>query len=139
MDSDQATVLLVEDEPLILFAMSDLLRRQGIHVIEALDAEEAIAKLDKGGRIDVVLTDVCFPSGRDGFAFARWLRERRVGAQIFVTSGHVKRNEAVRELERSDAFIAKPYNPKALASRLASVAKQRSRPSAPTLGLEAAQ
>ena len=125
MDSDQATVLLVEDEPLILFAVSDVLRRHGIRVIEALDAEEAIAKLDKGARADVVLTDVCFPSGRDGFAFVRWLREREVGAQIFVTSGQVRRDEAVRELDRSDAFIAKPYNARALASRLAGIAKQR--------------
>ena len=122
---DQPTVLLVEDEPVILLTMGELLRRAGVQVIEAFDAEAAIAAVSAGTSVDVVLTDVRFPTGRDGFALVRWLRERQTGARIFVTSGQVKRDEAVHQLESPEAFIAKPYDSMTLASRLAALAKQR--------------
>ena len=123
---NQPTVLLVEDEPVILLTLGELLRNEGVQVIEAFDAEAAVALISSGTTVDVVLTDVRFPTGRDGFSFVRWLREQRTGARIIVTSGQVKRNEAIQQLEAPEAFIAKPYDAMTVAARLATLARQRS-------------
>jgi CheY-like chemotaxis protein len=122
---EMPTVLLVEDEPVILLTLGELLRNEGVQVIEAFDAEAAIALISAGTSIDAVLTDVRFPTGRDGFSFVRWLREQQTGARIIVTSGQVKRNEAIQQLEAPEAFIAKPYDAMTVAARLAALAKQK--------------
>ena len=124
---DQPTVLLVEDEPVILLTLGEMLRSKGVQVVETFDAEAAIAVIESGTQVDVVLTDVRFPNGRDGFALVRWLREHQAGARVFVTSGQVKRNEAIHQLEAPEAFIAKPYDAMTLASQLAALAKRSSK------------
>jgi CheY-like chemotaxis protein len=124
---EQPTVLLVEDEPVILLTLGEMLRSKGVQVIETFDAEAAIGVIQSGTQVDVVLTDVRFPSGRDGFALVRWLREHQARARVFVTSGQVKRNEAIHQLEAPEAFIAKPYDAMTLASQLAALAKRSSK------------
>ncbi len=123
---EMPTVLLVEDEPVILLTLGELLRHEGVQVIEAFDAEAAISLISAGTPVDVVLTDVRFPTGSDGFSFVRWLREQQTGARVIVTSGQVKRNEAIQQLEAPEAFIAKPYDAMTVATRLATLAKQKS-------------
>src|SRR5579872_5463105 len=84
------SVLVVEDEPLIRISLSDVLRHDGLVVFEAADGEEAIALLqDDRIFIDLVFTDVRFPSGRNGFELAHWIRTRRPELLIAVTSGQV--------------------------------------------------
>lgn len=125
MEEEKPAVLLVEDEPLITITMSGILRRNGVSVVEAFDAEEAVGLLRAGVFVDAALTDVCFPLGRNGLEFAEWFLEARPGVQIFVTSGRATSRDELIRMGLAKNFIPKPYDMKVLASRLALVAKQR--------------
>ncbi len=59
------SLLLVDDDRLVLDAMSDWLREKGYRVAEARSADEAIARIDQTV-FDVVLTDIRLQGG-DGF------------------------------------------------------------------------
>jgi DNA-binding response OmpR family regulator len=111
--------LLVEDEPLLRSTTGEYLRLSGYVVVEAADAAEAIAVIDRGEGPDVVFSDVSLPGAVDGLSLARWLRDRRPGLRVMLTSGH---GEAVRraavELVGGDCFVAKPYHQEALAHRI---------------------
>jgi len=127
MEESKPTILLVEDEPLILTTMGMLLSRAGMHVVEALDAEEAVSLLTLGVPVDLALTDIHFPEGRDGLEFAQWLRHWHPYVKTFVTSGHVASRDAVRKMGLAKNFIPKPYDMKMLANRLAAEARRENR------------
>jgi CheY-like chemotaxis protein len=52
-----ARILVVEDEPLIRFAMAEALRELGVSVVEAASTDEAWQYLTAGGSVDLVFTD----------------------------------------------------------------------------------
>src|SRR5882724_10912793 len=61
------TVLVVDDEPSVLFALSEALgdRRRGVRVVTAANGVEAVAVLESAA-VDLVLTDLRMPD-MDGF------------------------------------------------------------------------
>ena len=59
------SVLLVDDDALIQMVAADVLRRAGLHVLEARDAAEALRLINSGGVASVVLTDAEMPGPRD--------------------------------------------------------------------------
>ncbi len=63
--SGGARVLVVDDEPLVRWAVSEALGRQGYEVIEAGDGASAIASLDHEAPVDAVLLDVWLPDCED--------------------------------------------------------------------------
>ena len=122
------SVLVVEDEPLILMSLVDILRDDGLEIFAASDAEEAINLLEFGEVIvDLVFTDVRFPHGRNGFEFTRWLRAHRPEILIAVTSGQVAGSAANRELLEGELFIEKPYLISQLADQLEAFARASDR------------
>ena len=54
----QAVVLVVEDEPLLREYIATFIREVGYSVLETDTAEQAIAIMDTGTRIDIVVTDI---------------------------------------------------------------------------------
>lgn len=67
------TVLLVDDEPENLRALSEILEDMGLGVIAYQDARAALAKLREGTRVDLVITDYLMP-GMDGIELLSELR-----------------------------------------------------------------
>jgi CheY-like chemotaxis protein len=55
--SSTPRVLVVEDEPLIRFAIADALRDEGVSVIEAATGDEAWEHLQIDSDIDIIFTD----------------------------------------------------------------------------------
>jgi DNA-binding NtrC family response regulator len=104
-------VLVVEDEPLVRMTVVDVLRAEGITVVEALDAEEAISILSDGRTaVNIVFTDVRFPRGPSGFELAQWVAENHPDLGVAVTSGHAAYRGARPPLRPNDLFIEKPYD-----------------------------
>jgi CheY-like chemotaxis protein len=66
-----ATVLLVEDEPLVRMLLAEELREAGLSVVEAGDAGEALSFLSATDQIDIVVTDIQMPGDMDGRELAR--------------------------------------------------------------------
>ena len=64
-------VLLVEDEPLVRMTAADELDEAGFQVLEAKNADEALALLEAhSDEVQVLFTDVDMPGSMDGMALA---------------------------------------------------------------------
>lgn len=81
------TILFVDDEESIRFAIEVLLRQHGYEVEVAADGREALAAYDRlGDKVKLVLTDVMMPV-MGGIDLIRHLRERSRDVPIIATSG----------------------------------------------------
>lgn len=104
-------ILLVEDEVLIRFAISDFLQECGFRVHVAANAEEAIRILGAEEDIDLVFSDVNVPgSTMSGFDLALWMRKNCPGLPIVLTSGDSRMIAAAEEFCKNEPFFAKPYD-----------------------------
>ena len=103
------TVLLVEDEPMVRSVAERALTRHGYTVITADNGEDALAILDKGEPIDLLISDVVMP-GMDGPTMVREARESRPELKILFMSGYAE--EQLRksiDLENVN-FLPKPFS-----------------------------
>jgi two-component system, response regulator PdtaR len=100
------TVLVVEDEVLVRLVAADELRQQGYGVTEAANADEAMAVLRTGTKIDLVLTDIQLRGTLDGIGLAPFVRSKLPRSKVIAVSGQPS---AMRGNELFDAFFPKPY------------------------------
>jgi DNA-binding NtrC family response regulator len=101
-----ATVLVVEDDFLVRSFAAEVLAENGFGVIEARNAEEALAKLERHPEVAVLFTDVNMPGALDGLDLAREVASRYPHVSRLVTSGRIRPNAI--EYAR---FLPKPYRP----------------------------
>ncbi|MEO5806164.1 response regulator [Devosia sp.] len=101
------TVLVVEDEVLILLATAQDLRDAGFKVLEAANAREAIALLELHPEISLLFTDIDMPGSMDGLMLSTMVRDRWPPVKIIVTSG--KTIVGRGELPEQGRFMPKPY------------------------------
>ena len=116
-------IVVVEDEPVQRQMLADYLARQNFRVSPLGDGA-ALRRLVERGLPALVMLDVGLP-GEDGFALARWLRERsgRVGI-IMVTAAADTVDRVVGLETGADDYIAKPYEPRELLARVKSVLRR---------------
>jgi CheY-like chemotaxis protein len=111
-------VLLVEDEPLVRLVVSELLLDAGFRVVEAANAAEALAVLEAGVPIAVLLADVDMPPGINGYELALQVYERWPKVEILIMSG--RQWPAEGDLPPGAAFLAKPCPNEAIISHVRS-------------------
>jgi len=80
------TVLVVDDEPLVLEVTARMLEELGCESITAHDGHEALALLKNGRAIDIMITDINMP-GLTGYELAESARRLRPGLQMILLSG----------------------------------------------------
>ena len=98
-------VLIVEDEWLVRLELVDALEAAGWTVAESNSGEAAITMLDKGGRFDLVITDIRLHGAMSGWDVADAFRAENPGIGIIYASG----NTALAERQVSGStFISKP-------------------------------
>jgi PAS domain S-box-containing protein len=105
-----ATVLLVEDEQIVRKLVATMLDDAGYRVLQAENAEEAIAYAETEERIDVLLTDVVMP-GLSGPELAEHLTERWPTLRVLFVSGYTA--EAIEkhgQISPGTSFLQKPFN-----------------------------
>jgi CheY-like chemotaxis protein len=100
-------VLVVEDEILLRLSVADLLREEGFEVIEAVNADEAIAVLRTATPLDVVVTDIRMPGTTDGVGLARFIRANLPDLKVIMASSD---RSALPEGCQIDGFFLKPYD-----------------------------
>ena len=83
----QPTMLIVEDEALILMCAVDFAEEAGYAALEAKDAGEAIEILERREEIEILFTDITLPGGLDGLQLADRVRLRWPRVQILLASG----------------------------------------------------
>jgi CheY-like chemotaxis protein len=67
----ETSILVAEREPVARASLSDLLRFEGYHVLEAPDSNAAIDYINKNERLKVILTDLDMPSWHSIIQHAR--------------------------------------------------------------------
>jgi DNA-binding NtrC family response regulator len=105
------TVLVVDDEPLVLHTTADLLAEDGCDVVLAHGYREALDRLE-AAPTHVLVTDISFTEGPDGIALARAVAERWPHIRIVIVSGEVR--PCGCDYPENALFFTKPYAPGAL-------------------------
>jgi two-component system, response regulator PdtaR len=82
-------VLIVEDELLVRLHAAQIIEEAEFDVIEASNADEAIAILEARSDITVLFTDIQMPSSMDGLKLAAAVKGRWPPIKIVATSGVV--------------------------------------------------
>ena len=106
-NAPEATILVVEDEELARLIVCDYLKEGGFAVLEASNAEQAIAILEERGDVRAVLLDVVMPGAMDGIALAHLIHTRWPGIGLLVMSG--KGVPKMAQLPQGAGFLPKPY------------------------------
>jgi CheY-like chemotaxis protein len=109
-------VLIVEDEFLQRMNAAEMIGDAGFNVVEAGNADEAIAILEERPDIRVVFTDIQMPGSMDGLKLAQFVRGRWPPIKIVATSGFV--NVANGDLPEGSRFLPKPYRPEQIVAAL---------------------
>jgi len=101
-----ATILVVENEAIILMELADWLAGVGLTVLTAFSADEAVDLLDTHPEVGLLMTDVSMPGSMDGLALAHLTHESWPLVKIVVTSGRMDPRED--ELPAGSVFVPKP-------------------------------
>src|ERR1700679_264493 len=101
-------VLIVEDEFLLRMNAAEMISEAGFDVVEAANADEAIAILEARPDIHVVFTDVQMPGSMDGLKLAGFVRGRWPPKKIVAPSGWV--GVGKDDLPKGSRFLTKPYH-----------------------------
>jgi len=131
-----AKILIVEDEPAIREMIGFTLLRKGFEFTEAVDAEEAQAKL-AASPADLILLDWMLPA-LSGVDLVRRLKRNPDTRDIPIIMLTARGEEAskVQGLEiGADDYVTKPFSPRELVARIRAVLR-RSLPTDTTVPLE---
>lgn len=120
MDSAQlnATVLVVDDDPEIVSAITKLLELEGYSVLKAYDGLEALDVLAQN-KVHLILMDLMMPRV-DGLSAVMQIRKSK-NIPIIILSAKTEDSDKILGLNvGADDYIAKPYNPMELLARVGS-------------------
>jgi len=110
----KVTVLVVEDEPMLLVNALDFLEDAGFGTVGAANADAAIEILETRDDIRIIFTDVQMPGSMDGIKLARAVRDRWPPISIVVASGRV----ASPDLPAGSVFFTKPFDPEKVVAEM---------------------
>jgi two-component system cell cycle sensor histidine kinase/response regulator CckA len=108
--SRSTTILVVEDDPALRRAARRVLEgRLGYSLIVVERAEEALATVDRGDHVDLVLSDLHLP-GMDGLALFAQLAIRGFQGRFLLTSGSQAEDITPgHRLPEGVAFLPRPW------------------------------
>jgi CheY-like chemotaxis protein len=113
-------VLVVEDDVWQRSLARDVLERAGYDVVEAVNADEAIAILEARKDIHIVFTDIEMPGSIDGLKLARAIRDRWPPIELIITSGKHRLEDD--QIPARGKFLPKPYDPDTLTAMVGTLA-----------------
>jgi DNA-binding response OmpR family regulator len=121
-----ATVLVVDDEPVVRDVVSRYLERDGHRIVAAGDGDAA-RQLIVHQTPDLVVLDVMLPGDTDGLALCRWIRSRSQLAVILLTARGDETDRIVGLELGADDYVTKPFSPRELAARVRTVLRRAQR------------
>jgi len=125
---DAPHLLVVDDDRRIRALLSRFLLAEGYRVSTAETAQEARAKLE-GLKFDLLILDVMMP-GENGFDLARTIRAGSAVPILMLTARDEKESRIMGLEIGADDYLAKPFEPRELALRIANILKRIRPPNA---------
>ncbi len=117
-----ATVLVVDDEPIVREVVVRYLQREGHTTLEADHGDRARELLERETP-DIVVLDVMLP-GTDGLELCRWIRARSELPVILLTARGEEADRIVGLELGADDYVTKPFSPRELAVRVRTVLRR---------------
>jgi DNA-binding response OmpR family regulator len=117
-----ATVLVVDDEPIVRDVVVRYLQREGYETLEAgdgLDAQELLLSHEPS----LVVLDLMLP-GMDGLQLCQWIRSRSELPVIMLTARAEEADRIVGLELGADDYLTKPFSPRELAARVRTVLRR---------------
>ena len=123
---DVATILVVDDEPIVRDVVVRYLKRDGYRTLEAASGDEAERLLDKELPALIVL-DVMLP-GIDGLELCRSIRARSDLPIVMLTARGEETDRIVGLELGADDYLTKPFSPRELAVRVRNLLRRAANP-----------
>lgn len=119
LGAPKPTVLIVDDEPIVVEVVGRYLRRDGFATVTAATGPEALsAALDRKQPPQVIVLDVMLP-GLDGLDVCRQLREQHVTVPIILLTARSEEADRIGGLGiGADDYVVKPFSPGELVARV---------------------
>lgn len=119
-----ANILVVEDDSSIVSNLTEFLQKEGFSVTAAGGQTEALALLDDPARrFDLLLLDVSLSEG-NGFSVCAAVKSKSSIPVIFLTASGDEYSVVTGLDLGADDYIAKPFRPRELVSRINSVLRR---------------
>jgi DNA-binding response OmpR family regulator len=112
-------VLIVEHDELLKSLTADIMQDAGFVVLQASDADEALAILESRSDIALLLTSVIMPGSTDGLGLAHTVCKRWPAIKTIIASG--QRRLIRRGLPKGSRFFLKPYHVQTMISEIRSL------------------
>jgi len=112
-------ILVVEDQEDNRRILGDLLTSVGYEIVNAVNGEEALTAAERE-RPDLILMDIQLPL-LDGYEATRRIKanpDLRAIPIVVVTSYALSGDEAKARAAGCDAYVTKPYSPRALLAKI---------------------
>ena len=110
MGRETLTILLVEDDELLMMSFADMLRDMGHEVFEASTARIALGMIEQTPEIDVLITDIQMPD-MNGQELVKLVRQLVPDLPVIYSSGYRADKVADLEADRMTRFLEKPFGP----------------------------
>lgn len=125
MINENKCVLIADDEPKMVRALSDLFKANGFCVIVSYDGEEALERFyELNTQIDIIILDVMMPK-LNGFEVVKEIRQ---GSSLVPVIMLTARGEEYDQLQGfhcgADDYISKPFSPSLLLARVDAVLRR---------------
>jgi len=125
VEKGSGTVLLVDDEDMILSVGRGMLERLGYTVIAAQGGREGVRLFgENAGKIDLVILDMVMPefSGRETFEA---MRRQDPGVKVLLSSGYSLDGQARQLMDSGcNGFIQKPFTMAELSKKISEILKE---------------
>lgn len=108
-------ILIADDNDEIREIVRVLLESEGYNVIEAVDGEDAVIKVD--GSIDLIILDIMMPR-KSGFKACVEIREKTSAPILFLTAKTQDSDKCMGFSVGSDDYLSKPFSYTELVSRV---------------------
>ncbi len=128
-------ILLAEDEDNIRKLISNYLVNEGFKVIAVADGEEAISTFDNNYDFSLIILDVMMPK-IDGYEVSRYIRKNSEVPILMLTARDTETDEITGFNSGADEYIAKPFSPRILVTRVKNLLKRSSMNSMQDIELE---
>lgn len=119
--------MIVEDQPQVIRLVTEVLRAVGYDVIAAISGETAI-EMTAMEQPALILLDIMFPQGPDGFEVCRHIRQFS-DVPIIMLTAKAKENDKLRGFDAgADDYLTKPFSAKELVARVRAVLRRSHQP-----------
>jgi DNA-binding NtrC family response regulator len=105
--AEMAKILLVDDDPAVLFTLEEVLSDRGHRTVSAKSGLEALERLED---VDAVVTDLQMP-GMDGLELTRAIRDRDRSLPVLLVTAHGNEKVAVSAMKAGAYdYLTKPFD-----------------------------